>query len=140
MSEGSTGVEGDLFPSGNERLVGASAFIAASVAVVYPLAMILYAFVGGAVLQIGSSLAGAAVFFLMCLRPTRMGRVKKMIMVLMVFSLFIWGWYGAFWTGMRSYGVILVFFSCLGVAWAALQFGISKYVYEYPFIIFLAVT
>lgn len=117
-----------------------SALFAVVVSVIYPYLMIVYSFVGGSVLQIGSSFAGAAVFFTMFFRRTLMGREKKVGMLLLIIFLVFWGWYGALWTNMRSYGAILVLLSCLGVTWAALEFNLYKYVFEYPFFVFLSIT
>lgn len=106
----------------------------------YPIIVISYSFFGGFALQLGSSLIGAAVFVLMFFKKTRMSGEKKLIMLSMVFLLVLCGWYGALWTSMRSYGVVIVFVSCLGVAWATLEYRLSKYVYEYPFYMLLIIT
>lgn len=140
MSRDNYAVMDGTSSEGSKRGVAASSFFAVAVSVVYPLVMIVYSFVGGAVLQISSSLAGATVFLVLLFKQTRMSGEKKIIMVLMIFFLFLCGWYGALWTNMRSYGAILVLLSCLGVAWATLEFGLGKYVYEYPFFVFLSVT
>jgi len=110
------------------------------VSVIYPMTIIFYAFVGGVALQLGASLAGAFVFFIMLFKETRISGLQRVVLVLMILSLSLWGWYGAFWTNMRSYGAILILLSCLGIAWAALEFRIGKFVYEYPFIVFLLIT
>lgn len=122
------------------RGVSAGSVFAITIAVFYPLAVIFYSFVGGGFLKIGLSLAGAAVFFIMLLKRTCVSGMKKKIMVLTVSSMLILGWYGALWTNVKSYGAILTLLSCLGVAWATLEFKIEKYVYEYPFFVFMVLT
>ncbi len=44
------------------------------------------------------------------------------------------------WSDHRSLFLVLIFFSCLGVSWAAFEFQLTKYLYEYVFIMFLALT
>lgn len=130
----------DIKPSRVVVKVSVSSLFAKFVAIVYPFSMIIYTFTGGALLQILFALAGVSVFFIMFFKNTCVSEQKKLTMVLIAFSLMVCGWYGALWTGMRSYGVVLVLLSCLGVTWAALEFRLSRYVYEYPFYVFLGVT
>lgn len=119
------------------RKGSASTFIVVAVSILYPPAIILYSFIGGGFLKFGLSLVGAAVFFIMFLKKTRVGWVRKGVVALILFSMIFWGWYGALWTGFKNYGVILVLLSSLGVTWATLEFGLEKYVYEYPFVFLL---
>lgn len=133
-------MEERAFPGGGARRVATGPFVAVLLAVVYPVLMIAYSFFGGLALQLTASLAGAVVFFVMLSMNTSVSGWKKMFMLVMMSSLFLAGGYGAFWTDMRSYGAILVLMSCLGVAWATLEYRIGRYVYEYPFFFFLVVT
>jgi hypothetical protein len=132
--------ENDARALGKGRLLGVSSLFVVSISVLYPLLMIAYSFLGGVVIQLSASLAGASVFVVMFFKKTRMSEGKKLVMVFMVSSLILCGWFGALWTDMRSYGVVLMLLSCLGVAWATLEFRLSRFVYEYPFYIFLTIT
>jgi hypothetical protein len=133
-------VKEEALPLNRSRLLGASSLFVVFVSVIYPLLMIAYSFSGSVAIQLGASLAGAFVFVVMIFKKTRIGESKKLGMVFMVSFLIMFGWFGALWTGMRSYGVVLMLLSCLGVAWATLEFRLSRSVYEYPFYIFLMVT
>lgn len=140
MTSHNSKAKGHLPSENRQRETSSSSLFVIAVSVLYPPAMIVHSFVGGTALQLGTTLAGASVFFAMILKKTRTSAEKKFTIILTALLLLFWGWYGALWTEMRSYGAILVMLSCMGIAWATLEFDLRKYVYEYPFLIFLFAT
>lgn len=116
------------------------AFLAACLAALYPFLAITYSFIGSSTLKLATAFTGFIALGILLLTKTKLNNTKKAALILFTTTLFLWGWYGALWTEMRNYGVILTFLSCAGVAWAALEFDINKQVYEYPFYIFLLIT
>jgi hypothetical protein len=108
--------------------------------ITYPVLVSFYAFLGSVLLQVVSLVIGVSIFSIMFYRKNRISYQQKILLLFVILFLILFGAYAAVWTGMRNYGVILFLLSGIGIAWASLELNITKYVYEYPFYIFLIVT
>lgn len=106
----------------------------------YPGLLLIYFFWGQEAIKALMILSGNFVFLFMLTSRNTLGLTEKSMMTFMLFFLVGLGWYGAYWTDLKSYGVVLMVMSALGLSWAALEYSITKYVFELYFYLLLAVT
>jgi hypothetical protein len=107
--------------------------------ILYPVIIILYAFLGFDSLQFTALFIGLGLFLVMSLKSSY-SLILGYVFIALVFVLMLFGFFSTFWTGMRNYGALFVFLSSIGVAWSSLEYKLSKYSFEYPFYLILIVT
>jgi hypothetical protein len=100
--------------------------------ILYPVIIILYAFLGFDSLQFTALFIGLGLFLVMSLKSSY-SLILGYVFIALVFVLMLFGFFSTFWTGMRNYGALFVFLSSIGVAWSSLEYKLSKYIFEYPF-------